>query len=825
MVKQLGPAGFGVLLRRLRLAAGLSQEALAERACISAKAIGALEIGTRRAPYRETVDQLSKALNAIPEDRAQLIALAEQARSRGPRTASDKTGVAVSANLPSPSTRLIGRANEIAQAAALLSGHRLVTLVGTGGVGKTRVALRIVRDQVSQFRDGAWFVDLAALSDQSQVTRAVAAALGISGAANASIAERIAEFLRDRRALIVLDNCEHLVDAVAEFVHTALRQPGELQILATSREPLRVADEAVYEVPALEFPGPGARLTASAAMQYPAVELFVDRASAHDAGFRLTDEGASVVGSIVRRLDGLPLAIELAAARVRTLGLTTVEGRLDRRFELLAGGDRTAPPRQQTMRALIEWSYDLLTLEEQLLFRSLGVFVGGWSLEAAESVCSNGTHVSVLECLASLVDKSLVSRYELHGASRYRFMESTRAFALETPAPDACSSLALRHARWVAELLLKADERSATESMHARLTTLIPEIENIRAALQWCERAGAYELGGGIASLIADLFYWYGLSEEGTRWIECSLEHLPEDENLKLVARLCASYARLTSDAGTRLRASERAVRLAERVGEDRLLASAFTRYAIALYLIGRSDDALAANERACTLVRREGRKPNLRIAWPLAHRSSILVRLGRLDDARACIADARAIFMQLRAEREALGLSVYLAELEFAAGQAERALQIVDEAIPVAAETGDPENESVFTCNRAGYLLSLGDFTEAEATARDAVTLASKTYGAERVLHALEHLAAAFASRGDAANAAILAGFVEAGYSRSGYERETTERSSHAILIEAMRRSLSEEDRAQLMRRGAAMTQTAAIERALASAAGAPIE
>ncbi|MGB8907329.1 MAG: hypothetical protein WCC84_01135, partial [Candidatus Cybelea sp.] len=290
-------------------------------------------------------------------------------------------------------------------------------------------------------------------------------------------------------------------------------------------------------------------------------------------------------------------------------------------------------------------------------------------------------------------------------------------------------------------------------------------------------------------------------------------------ENLEVVARLSASLARLTSDAGARLRASERALRLADRVGNDRMLASAFTRYAIALYLMGRVDEALAANDHACAVLRRDAGQPDLRIAWALAHRSSILARLGRLDDARTCIADAANIFTQLKAEREALGLSVYLAELEFADGQAERALQIVDQAIPVAVQTCDPENESIFTCNRAGYLLSLGDFTEAEATARDAVILASKTYGTERVLHALEHLAAALVARGHAINAALLAGFVQAGYGRSGYERETTERSSHAILIAGLDRSLSQEDRAQLIRRGASMTQAAAIETALESA------
>ncbi|MGB8910052.1 MAG: helix-turn-helix domain-containing protein, partial [Candidatus Cybelea sp.] len=342
-MRQSNPAGFGVLLRRLRIGAGLSQEALAERARISAKAVGALEVGTRRAPYRETVDQLLDALNATSEERSELTALADNARSRGPRAAAEKLGARPSSDLPSPPTSLIGRTNEIAQTAALLSSHRLVTLVGAGGVGKTRVALSVAREQAPQFPDGTWFVDLAALSDPAQVTRAIAAAMGIPNTPNVPIAHRIAEFLRERNALIVLDNCEHLVGAVAAFAHAMLHQQGELRILATSREALRTAGETIYEIPVLEWPPAGAVLTAPSAMQYSAVELFVDRASGHDAGFTITDDAANVIGTIVRRLDGLPLAIELAAARVRALGLTTVEHRLDHRFEVLVGGDRTAP--------------------------------------------------------------------------------------------------------------------------------------------------------------------------------------------------------------------------------------------------------------------------------------------------------------------------------------------------------------------------------------------------------------------------------------------------------------------------------------------------
>ncbi|MGC2408246.1 MAG: tetratricopeptide repeat protein [Candidatus Cybelea sp.] len=807
------PIEFGTLLRRLRLAAGLSQEALAERARISAKAVGSLELGIRRAPYRETVDQLLAALNATPEDCAQLAASADRARSRRPRAVPEPVAVAPKTNLLLPPTRLIGRAQDIAATAALVSANRLVTLIGAGGVGKTRVALSVASEVASRFRDGAWFVYLAPLSDPSSLPWTVAAVLGIVETQSAPAIDRITDFLRDREILLVLDNCEHLLDAVAAFVQTVLPQSEHVRFLATSREALRTAGETVYEIPTLEWPPPETILAGSAASQYSAVELFADRAGAYDAAFTLDDESAQIVGRIVRRLDGLPLAIELAAARVRALGLTTIERRLDQRFELLSGGDRVAPPRQQTLRALIAWSYDLLSPAEQLLFRRLSIFVGGWSLDAAERVCGDGISASVLERLASLVDKSLVGTPEPGTVLRYHFLESTRAFAQNALIAGELRPLALRHALWVAELLQHAEDRAATEGINARFASILPEVDNIRAALEWCDRDGDVVLGARIASLISDLFYWHGLAEEGRRWILRFLNQLSEDEHLEVVVRLCCGLARLTGDTATRMEAAQRAVALAERTGSGSLLASAYMRYGVALYFTGKLDEALAANDRSIGIMRRVLLSNDQRIAWALQHRSWMLIELGKLDEARTCIEEAIRLFRELNAEREAWSLSGDLAELEFAAGRPERALQIIDEAIPIATETGDPEFESVFTCNRAGYLLTLGDFTEAEATAREAVILAGKTHRTERVLHALEHLAAALASRGELTTAAVLGGFVDAGYSTLGYERETTERSSHDILASTLRDRLSEEDLAALMRRGAAMCSAEAVE------------
>lgn len=812
LLEPLSAVTFGALLRRLRIEAGLSQEALAERARISAKAVGALETGARRAPYRETVDQLLAALGAGPEERAQLVALAEAARARKPRAATKEAADAAE-SLPVPPTRLIGRSRDVAAAAALLERQRLVTLVGPGGVGKTRTAIEVARAQRARFPGGISFVDLAPLSDPTAVLPTIGSVLGVSSAQDPTV-ESIAESLRERQLLLVLDNCEHVLDPVAQFARTLLRRAGTAHVVATSREPLGTDGEAILEIAALAFPSRGQNVTARTAMDYPAVELFCERAASRDAAFELTEENCGAVGRIVRRLDGIPLAIELAAARVRAIGVDEVERGLDRRFDLLAGGDRAAPTRQQTMRALIAWSYDMLGPPERRQLRVAATFSGSWSLDAAEAVGA-GDRFAVFPSVVSLVEKSLVAKEGGAGALRYRLLESTRDFARETLDADEAAELGLRHARWVYALLQSADERGDRESASKRLAPLFADLENIRAALQWCDAAGEFVLGADIACRIPELFYWYGFADEGRRWIERSLLHVREDDHPALAARLYAGLARLSSagDANRALVSAKRAVDLARRTHDLRITATAYMRYAVALYSIGQLHDAFEANDRACALLRQAGAERHLPFAWALQHRSWMLVELHRFDEARTCIEEAIAIFRLRDAQREAWGLSGDLAELEFAAGNAERALAIIDEAIPVAEETEDPERASVFTCNRAGYLLRLGDYTEAEATAREALALAVKTHGNERVQHALEHFAAALACRGDFERAALLGGFVAAGYAQSGYERESTERSSHEILSTALLGCAPGIDVDALMRRGAALTMARAIE------------
>jgi predicted ATPase len=336
-------------------------------------------------------------------------------------------------NLPQLSNSLIGRGRDVAEIDALLSRYRLVTLVGTAGVGKTSLSLHIGAEVRARFPDGAWLIELAPLDRAELVGEAVAAVFGLPVHGERPVADAIAAFLRSRRVLLILDNCEHVIAAAARLADTLLRTCPGVVLLATSREPLSVAGEHTYPVPLLDVPPPPVNLTAEQAMEYSAVQLFVERAAAALGRFSLTNETAPAIAAICRRLDGIPLALELAAPRLKVLKPEALLARLDDQLRLLTAGGSTTAPRHQTLRAAIEWSYALLSEAEKVMLRRLGVFVGSFTLEATAAVAKGVpvTESNVFDVLAGLVDKSLVIPFDSAGENRYRLLESTRAFALE----------------------------------------------------------------------------------------------------------------------------------------------------------------------------------------------------------------------------------------------------------------------------------------------------------------------------------------------------------------------------------------------------------
>jgi predicted ATPase/class 3 adenylate cyclase len=415
-------------------------------------------------------------------------------------------------HLPVQLTSFIGREAQITDVGQILAENRLVTLTGAGGAGKTRLAIEVAAHVAGDFGDGVWYVDLAPITDPDLVPVAVVRALGLPDQPGRSTMDTLVRFVHDRRMLIVLDNCEHLLDAAAALVVAMLAACPQLTVLTTSREPIGVAGEVSWRVPSLS-------------LEDEAMKLFTDRVRRARPDFSITDDNAAAVAEICRRLDGMPLAIELASARVRALTLTEILDGLHDRFRLLTGGARTAVRRQQTLRASVDWSHALLTDPERILFRRLAVFMGGFDLEAGQAVCGGGDvqHYQVLDLLALLVDKSLVVAENTSGRTRYRLLETVRQYALEklseSGEADAVRGRHRDHYTAMAALL----DTSAQAGHKRRLEQAEIEIDNLRAAFAWCCEHSDVDLALALASSLQPLWVARGRILEGLAWIHAAL--------------------------------------------------------------------------------------------------------------------------------------------------------------------------------------------------------------------------------------------------------------------------------------------------------------
>jgi predicted ATPase/class 3 adenylate cyclase len=603
-------------------------------------------------------------------------------------------------NLPQQVTSFIGRERELAEIAKSLGNTRLLTLLGVGGIGKTRLSLQVAADMLDAFPDGVWFVELAPLADAQLVPQAVASVLGVKEEAGHPVIEALEKHVKDRQQLLILDNCEHLVAACAGLVKQLLQSGPLLKILASSREDLHVAGEMTYLVPALAVPDPSGTITPEALTQYESVRLLVDRAVAALPAFHVTGQNAAAISEICRRLDGIPLAIELAAARVRALSVENIAARLNDRFRLLTRGSRTALPRQQTLRALIDWSYDLLDDRERAVLRRLAVFAGGWTLEAAEAVCAGGDvdESDVLDLLTNLVEKSLAAS-EVEGA-HYWLLETVRQYAQERlDESGEGNQVRTRHLNFYLAFAEKARPQLVGPQQGVWLARLDQERENLLAAHAWCDRAeeGA-ELGLKLVHSVK--LYWlnrgllglgHTVTVDALGRSRAKERNFARSRGLFGAGQLCLFMGRY----GAAHEYLQESLAIAREIGDLQRVAAALQPLGLAS--LGRGELAAAHGylEEALALAREMGDKRELAAAingLAQLHRVE-----GDLDKAEPLYQRVLALGREL-GDRETIAIGLLnLAMVAIGRGLGDRARGVLLEVILIAGEIGSkPAGQSV---------------------------------------------------------------------------------------------------------------------------------
>jgi predicted ATPase/DNA-binding XRE family transcriptional regulator len=811
---------FGTLLRQYRLAAGLSQEVLAELALISADGISALERGVNRAPQRETLERLVRALNLDP-DQTRAIEAASKRPSR-PRSRGR-----VKHNLPPRPARLFGRDDEIEAITALIADGEPLTLVGAGGVGKTSLAVEAGRRLLPQFHDGVWFVDLASIRQATLVPRAFATVLGVNEEIRIPLIESLISALQPKRLLLIIDNCEHVVEAVATVVATLGENCPQLRTLATSRQPIGVARERPYRVGSLSFPHMD-DLSAENALAFAAVALFDDRARRANQSFALTDENAGSVIRICRRLDGIALAIELAAARLRVLSPQQLEERLHERFRLLTTDAQVSLPRHKTMRALIDWSFDLLSPREQSFFARLGIFAATFTVEGACSIAAEegADEWTALELLTSLVDKSLVTS-DLHGnIQRYRLLESMRAYALERAARER-EELERRHAGYYIALAERTDARIGSTPSDTKWVKLLePELEDTRAALEWAID-GRNDTALGARLLLAMHTFWLtcGLAAEAARRAERALESASLLSQ-RLQAQLWLELSQMRGDllfVPTAARdAAVRARTLFAALGDELGVARALRDEGTARLRTGDFDGAKRDLEEALRLARKHGPLADImRAAGTLAMYHSVR---GEHEAAHAAHLEVFEMARREGDERVQSVTLLNLAESEFYMGDAAAAVVRAYENLGSDALRGNPRLRANQACNLTVYLLALGADDEAGGVAIEALHDAYDAGDHGLVTLAVQHLAALIA-RNDPRRAARMLGYVEHAFGTTGYIREYAERLSYDALISRLRDKLDLDEIASLGNEGAPLNEDQVVRLATRKKGRADVE
>jgi predicted ATPase/DNA-binding winged helix-turn-helix (wHTH) protein len=687
-------------------------------------------------------------------------------------------------NLPYQLTSFIGREQEIAQLEELVTTHRLVTLTGAGGAGKTRLAIEVASRLIDAFPDGVWLVELAALSDPRLVPKAVAQALALTDQPARPVMETLSDFLGSKKPLLVLDNVEHLLEACVHLVNEIVRRSPDVAVLVTSRERLGMAGELTYRVPSLTVPGSNEALMLETVSPYEGVRLFVERAKLARSDFDLTAENAASVASICARLDGMPLAIELTAARLRSMSVDELSEHLDQRFALRTDGSRAALPRHSTLRSMLDWSYDLLTEREQTMLRRVAVFAGGWTLASAEQVCAgDGIDASgVLEQLTSLVDKSLVVTDEQAGATRYRMLGTVRQYAQDRLRESGeQAQWRVSHLAGFVALAEEFNEGIAGPKQQVWLSRIASEHDNLRAALAWSAESSPLE-GLRLANALIGFWRVLGHLVEGREWLARLLDAVPIDGSTRERARGLRAAGYLATPQG-------------DFAAAERLL-----QESLALYReIDDPNGAGRALNGLAYLSLCQGHYPE---AETLAREA--------IDRARAT-GDRRLVYASLSCLAVAL----------HGQGQWTAARELYEQALEVARELGTPF-EMGHALNEIGRAeCDEGRHDLARKHSAEGMTILHRLGNRPGVIDSLEGLAGVAAATGAPQRAARLWGAADVLRQEIGNVRSVHESIAYERKVKAVRAILTREAFDQAWDEGRAMSLDDAVRYALDEQAG----
>jgi predicted ATPase/DNA-binding CsgD family transcriptional regulator len=726
-------------------------------------------------------------------------------------------------NLPAEPNSFVGRERDLEELAQLLSAVRALTLCGPGGIGKTRLALRLAGQMAAGFPDGAWLVELADTADPELLPGRIASALGIREEPDRPLAETLTDALRPRQLLLILDTCEHVVDACAVLVQQLLTGCPRLRLIVTTREPLRVRGETVWRVPPLAVPAATDGLGTGDLAQHEAVRLFAERAAAASPGFALTAENAVAVAGLCRTLDGVPLAIELAAARVRALSIEQIAVRLGDRFQLLATGDRTAPPRQQTLRAAVDWSYGLLTGPEQVLLRRLSVFAG-WNLEMAEHVCADEAIPvgQVLDLLAALIDKSLVTLdAELDGYARYRLLDTIKEYAAyRLAASGEGPAIGLRHCDYLLALIEDTVDRAFVRgdppwpervAMYRRISVERP---NYDAALAACLDRGDAETGLRLCSALRSQWIAEGDVSEGSNWFDRFLG-LETEVPARVRARALMLRAEMAFEQQDYATAGTCA-----RVGLDECRRSGGTGATGGLRMLalvslraGRPKEALAGLDAAIDAARADGDYWEEGIA--LSTKAAIIVRQGDLQEAQRTFEDA----LDVLADNNGWGVAQVrygLGGLARARGDHAAAADHYASALALYREIGARPDIARCLAGLVWVALAEHDLDHAAARLAESLRLSLATGQRLAIARGIQAAAVLAAQRGETVRTAALEGAALALLDSLGHAPSVSARVRSGQLLDAARRQLGEPAVANLLAEGGAMSVDQAVRYAI---------